>query len=270
MPVEHERRDAGVARSAKRQRATLAARDLVVELRNPATNSRRAAEVRELLVCMHQPLARHLARRFGDRGEAPDDLEQVAIVGLLKAIVGFDPDRRADFASYAVPTMLGELKRHFRDKGWSVHVPRRLKELKLDVTRATDNLTQQLGRVPTVHDLSSYLGVAAAEIRECQISSRAYSTQSLSEPVGAQETESMLADVMGDLDPGMELVEDRETLRPLIEDLPLRERRIISMRFYQNMTQRQIATHIGVSQMQVSRLLSGSLAQLRKGILIGS
>lgn len=270
MTAGRQRPDGGATKVANRQHTTQVAHDLLVELRSPTINIKRHAEIRDLLVGMHLPLARHLARRFNHRGETLDDLEQVANVGLLKAILGFDPDRRADFASYAVPTMLGELKRHFRDKGWSVQVPRRLKELKLDVTRANDMLTQGLGRVPTVHDLASHLGVEAADIRECQISSRAYSTLSLSEPVGTEDPETRLADVLGDLDPGMEFVEDRETLRPLIEELPPRERRIIAMRFYDNMTQTQIATDIGISQMHVSRLLSRSLAHLREGILTGT
>ncbi|MEJ7659700.1 MAG: sigma-70 family RNA polymerase sigma factor [Hymenobacter sp.] len=173
-----------------------------------------------------------------------------------------------DFSSYAIPTMVGEIKRHFRDKGWSVRVPRRLKEMKLDVTKASGELTQNLGRTLTNADLAEHLGVTEDEIRECQVSARAYSALSLSAPLGAEDADSTLADLVGEPDKGMESVDDRESLRPLIEELPPRQRRIIAMRFYGNMTQSQIAERMGISQMHVSRLLSRSLAHLRKGMLL--
>ncbi|MBA2390653.1 MAG: RNA polymerase sigma factor SigF [Geodermatophilaceae bacterium] len=242
-------------------------RDLLEELSNPRVGRDRQCVVREELVSLHVGLAEHLARRFRNRGEPLDDLIQVALVGLLKAIDGFDPDRGVDFCSYAIPTMVGEIKRHFRDKGWSVRVPRRLKEMKLEVTKASGTLTQDLGRTLTNADLADHLGVSEEQIRECQVSARSYSAQSLSAPLG-EDGDSTLADVIGEADKGMATVEDRESLRPLIEELPSRERHIIAMRFYGNMTQSQIAERIGISQMHVSRLLTRSLAQLRAGMLI--
>jgi RNA polymerase sigma-B factor len=256
----------GVATQRQADRAHV--HDLLVELNRPSAILGRPAAVREELVSTHLSLAEHLARRFRNRGEPLDDLVQVAVVGLLKAIDGFDPDRGVDFTSYAIPTMVGEIKRHFRDKGWSVRVPRRLKELKLDVTKATMSLTQSLGRMPTNADLADYLGVTEHEIRECQLSARAYSAVSLSAPLGDEDADSTLADVLGEADKGIQSVEDRESLRPLIEELPPRQRRIIAMRFYGNMTQSQIAERVGISQMHVSRLLSRSLTHLRKGMLL--
>jgi RNA polymerase sigma-B factor len=256
----------GVATQRQADRAHV--HDLLVELNRPSAILGRPAAVREELVSTHLSLAEHLARRFRNRGEPLDDLVQVAVVGLLKAIDGFDPDRGVDFTSYAIPTMVGEIKRHFRDKGWSVRVPRRLKELKLDVTKATMSLTQSLGRMPTNADLADYLGVTEDEIRECQLSARAYSAVSLSAPLGDEDADSTLADVLGEADKGIQSVEDRESLRPLIEELPPRQRRIIAMRFYGNMTQSQIAERVGISQMHVSRLLSRSLTHLRKGMLL--
>jgi RNA polymerase sigma-B factor len=243
-------------------------RDLLVELNCSSIDSERQAALRDEVVALHLSLAEHLARRFRNRGEPLDDLVQVAMVGLLKAIDGFDPHRGIDFSSYAIPTMVGEIKRHFRDKGWSVRVPRRLKEMKLEVTKASGTLTQDLGRTLTNADLADHLGVTEEEIRECQVSARGYSALSLSAPLGDEDADSTLADLIGDADKGMESVEDRESLRPLIDELPARQRRIIAMRFYGNMTQSQIAERLGISQMHVSRLLSRSLAHLREGMLL--
>ncbi len=243
-------------------------RDLLIELRSPSTDRSRQVDIRDQLVEMHMSLAQHLARRFRNRGEPLDDLAQVAIVGLLKAIDGFDPARGVDFSSYAIPTMVGEVKRHFRDKGWSVRVPRRLKEMKLEVSKAAGSLTQDLGRSLTDADLAQYLGVSENEIRECEVSSRAYTALSLSTPLGAEDADGTLADVIGGADRELESVEDRESLRLLIGELPPRQRQIIAMRFYGNMTQSQIAERIGISQMHVSRLLSRSLAQMRAGMLV--
>lgn len=263
---DHRRTVDGADSERRAERAQV--RELFLELSRTRTACDQHEALREQLVRLHIPLAEHLARRFRNRGEPLDDLVQVAVVGLLKAIDGFDPDRGVDFTSYAIPTMVGEIKRHFRDKGWSVRVPRRLKELKLDVTKAAATLTQHLGRTPTNADLAAHLGVTEEEIRECHVSARGYAAMSLSAPLGGEEVDSTLADVLGDSDLGMQSVEDRETLRPLIEELPLRQRRIIAMRFYGNMTQSQIAEHVGISQMHVSRLLSRSLAHLRQGMLV--
>ncbi len=225
--------------------------------------------IRERIIELYLPLADYLARRFRNRGELMDDLNQVAVIGLIKAVDGYDAGRGAEFTSYAIPTIVGELKRHFRDKGWSVRVPRRLQELKLEITKATAALTQQLGRSPTVADLAEHLGESEEDIIAGLDSANAYSALSLQTPVGsdsADDAAPSLGDMLGEVDPGMANVEDRESLRPLLAQLPERERRIVGMRFFSNMTQSQIAAEIGISQMHVSRLLSRSLAHLRTGL----
>jgi len=232
----------------------------------PPGPARRAC--RRQLIEMHLPLAEFLARRFRNRGEPLEDLTQVAMVGLIKAVDGFDVGRGVDFSSYAIPTIVGELKRHFRDKGWSVRVPRRLQELKLEITRSTSVLTQKLGRSPTVADLAAHIGITPEEVLEGIESASAYSALSLYAPVSGDEQAPVVADLMGDLDPELEHVEDREALKPLLEQLPPREQRIIAMRFFGNMTQTQIADEIGISQMHVSRLLSRSLRRMREQLLV--
>ena len=223
------------------------------------------AAAREELVGHYLPLARRLAGRFRNRGEPLDDLTQVALLGLLKAIDGFDPDRGVKFTSYAVPTMLGEIKRHFRDKGWSVHVPRRLKELGLNLNAATSTLTQALGRTPTDADLAAYLDASEAEIRECRLSAHGYRASSMS-AVSALD-DCAVEERLGSVDAGLSRVEDRATLRLLIAELPDRQQRILGLRFFGSLTQAQIAERVGVSQMHVSRLLAKSLDQLRSGML---
>ncbi len=222
---------------------------------------------RDRLIELYLPLAEYLARRFRNRGEPLDDLIQVATIGLIKSVDGYDVGRGVEFTSYAIPTMVGELKRHFRDKGWSIRVPRRLQELKLEITKATGVLTQKLGRSPTVADLSQHLGVSEEDIIAGIDSANAYSAMSLHTPVTGEEGTPEVLDLMGDVDPALEGVDDRESLRPLIAKLAKREQKILAMRFFGNMTQSQIATEIGISQMHVSRLLARSLAQLRQGLL---
>ncbi|MGH3712158.1 MAG: RNA polymerase sigma factor SigF [Micromonosporaceae bacterium] len=224
------------------------------------------ARIRERVIELYLPLAEYLARRFRNRGEAYDDLSQVAVIGLIKAVDGFDPERGVEFASYAIPTIVGELKRHFRDKGWSVRVPRRLQELKLQIARAAGDLTQELKRSPTVADLAAHLVVSEEEVLSGLDTASAYSALSLHTPAGGTDGPEML-DLLGAEDPGLQSVEHRATLRPLIKQLPERERRIIGLRFFSNLTQSQIAEQIGISQMHVSRLLARSLRQLREGVL---
>jgi RNA polymerase sigma-B factor len=233
-----------------------------------STDERERRRARQELIEFHLPLARYFARRFRNRGEPYEDLVQVATVGLIKSIDGFDFSRGVEFSSYAMPTIVGELKRHFRDKGWSVRVPRRLQELKIEIAGATTRLTQQLGRSPTVRDLSTALGITEEEVLESLEASNAYSALSIYAPVGADEQAPCVADMLGEVDADLEKVEDRESLRPLLADLPVREQRILAMRFFGNMTQTQIADEIGVSQMHVSRLLSRSLAVLRAQLLV--
>ncbi|MBB5117052.1 RNA polymerase sigma factor [Streptomyces eurocidicus] len=243
------------------------ARALFIELRTLPDGSPERAELRNHLVRMHLPLVEHLARRFRNRGEPLDDLTQVATIGLIKSVDRFDPDRGVEFSTYATPTVVGEIKRHFRDKGWAVRVPRRLQELRLALTTATAELSQRHGRAPTVHELAEQLGISEEEVLEGLESANAYSTLSLDVPDTDDESPAV-ADTLGAEDEALEGVEYRESLKPLLEDLPPREKKILLLRFFGNMTQSQIAQEVGISQMHVSRLLARTLAQLRDRLLI--
>ncbi|WP_030764471.1 MULTISPECIES: RNA polymerase sigma factor SigF [unclassified Streptomyces] len=243
------------------------ARALFIELRALPDGSTEKAELRNRLVRMHLPLVEHLARRFRNRGEPLDDLTQVATIGLIKSVDRFDPDRGVEFSTYATPTVVGEIKRHFRDKGWAVRVPRRLQELRLSLTTATAELSQQHGRSPTVHELAERLGISEEEVLEGLESANAYSTLSLDVPDTDDESPAV-ADTLGSEDEALEGVEYRESLKPLLEGLPPREKRILLLRFFGNMTQSQIAQEVGISQMHVSRLLARTLAQLREKLLV--
>ncbi|MCF2529956.1 RNA polymerase sigma factor SigF [Yinghuangia soli] len=231
----------------------------------PEDPDRRA--IRDRLVEMHLPLVEHLARRFRNRGEPLDDLVQVATIGLIKSVDRFDPDRGVEFSTYATPTIVGEIKRHFRDKGWAVRVPRRLQELRLALTAATAELSQRNGRSPTVGELAVQLGISEEEVLEGLESANAYSTLSLDVPDTDDESPAV-ADTLGSEDEALEGVEYRESLKPLLEQLPPREKRILLLRFFGNMTQSQIAQEVGISQMHVSRLLARTLAQLRERLLV--
>ncbi|WP_433796514.1 RNA polymerase sigma factor SigF [Actinoplanes sp. CA-252034] len=208
------------------------------------------------------PLARHLSSRYANRGEPRDDLYQVAVIGLIKAIDRFDADRGIDFAGFAIPTIVGELKRHFRDKTWSVRVPRRLQELRLAITGANSTLSHRLGRSPTVADIADHLGISEDEVIEGLEGARAYNSTSLSTPISEGGTE--LGETLGSEDTGFESAELRAALGPAMAGLDEREQKIVSLRFYGNLTQQQIAEQIGVSQMHVSRLLARALTKLRK------
>jgi RNA polymerase sigma-B factor len=209
------------------------------------------------------PLAKHLAQRFHGRGEPLDDLVQIATVGLIKAIDRFDPEYGNDFAAYAVPTVVGEIKRHFRDRTWDIRVPRRLQELKLDINEATGTLSQRLGRSPTVADIAVYLRRSEDEILEGLEGARAYSAVSLQTLVGGGIDGTELGDLFGVEDAELALAEFRASLGPALESLSAREQRIVVLRFFGNLTQTQIAERVGISQMHVSRLLARSLATLR-------
>ncbi|WSN42516.1 RNA polymerase sigma factor SigF [Streptomyces sp. NBC_01334] len=243
------------------------ARAMFIELRKLENTSAEYAEMRNQLVRMHLPLVEHLARRFRNRGEPLDDLTQVATIGLIKSVDRFDPERGVEFSTYATPTVVGEIKRHFRDKGWAVRVPRRLQELRLALTTATAELSQQHGRSPTVHELAEKLAISEEEVLEGLESANAYSTLSLDVPDTDDESPAV-ADTLGAEDEALEGVEYRESLKPLLEDLPPREKRILLLRFFGNMTQSQIAQEVGISQMHVSRLLARTLAQLREKLLV--
>ncbi len=244
-----------------------AAKALLALLADLPVDSPDRPRVRERLIEMYVPLAEYLARRFRNRGEPLDDLVQVANLGLIKSVDGYDPTRGAAFTSYAIPMMVGELKRHFRDKGWDVRVPRRLQELRMEITKASGVLAQELGRSPTVTDLAKHLGVSEDDVVEGLDSGHAYRALSLQAPVQGEEPTTELGDLLGDIDRDMEGVENREALRPLLAKLPQREQKIISMRFFGNLTQSQIAAELGISQMHVSRLLTHALGVLRAGLL---
>jgi len=226
-------------------------------------NDRRRASMRERAIEAWLPLGRHLAQRFHGRGEPLDDLVQIATVGLIKAIDRFDPEYGNDFAAYAVPTIVGEIKRHFRDRTWDVRVPRRLQELKLDINEATSTLAQQLGRSPTVADIAEYLQRPEDEVLEGLDSARAYSAVSLQTLVGNGEDGTELGDLFGVEDHELALAEFRASLGPALEALGPREQKIVILRFFGNLTQTQIAERVGISQMHVSRLLARSLTTLR-------
>jgi RNA polymerase sigma-B factor len=223
--------------------------------------------VRNELVQLHLPLVDHLARRFRNRGEPLDDLVQVGTIGLIKSVDRFQLDRGVEFSTYATPTVLGEIKRYFRDKGWAVRVPRRLQELRLSLATATAELTQEYGRSPTVAELAERLRVNEEDILEGLESANAYSTLSLDAPeIGESDGQSM-ADSLGADDEALEGVDYRESLKPLLAKLDPRSKHILMLRFFRGMTQSQIAAEVGISQMHVSRILSRTLAQLRAGLL---
>jgi RNA polymerase sigma-B factor len=243
-------------------------RQQFVHLASLAEGSAERAELRDALVELHLPLVEHLARRFRNRGEPLDDLIQVATIGLIKSVDRFDPERGVEFSTYATPTIVGEIKRHFRDKGWAVRVPRRLQELRLSLTAATADLSQRQGRAPTVHELAEHLGLSDEDVLEGLESANAYSTLSLDAPDQGDDDAPAVADSLGSEDEGLDGVEYRESLKPLLAQLPPREKKILLLRFFGNMTQSQIAEQVGISQMHVSRLLARTLAQLREGLLV--
>jgi len=221
-------------------------------------------EVRQELIEAHLGLVEYLARRFAGRGEPLEDLVQVATIGLIKAVDRFDPDREVEFSTYATPTIAGELKRHFRDKGWAVRVPRRLQELNLQLGEIIGQLSQKLGRSPTVAEMAEAAGTTEEEGLEGLDSAHAYTLTSLDAPTG--EEDLALREQIGSEDETLELLEYRTSLMPLLDQLPPRERTMLYLRFFKGMTQSEIADRLGISQMHVSRLLARTLAQLREGL----
>lgn len=223
--------------------------------------------VRNTLIEINLTLVRYAARRFRSRGDDMEDIVQVGTIGLIKAIDRFDLSREVEFTTFAIPYVVGEIKRFFRDTTWDVRVPRRLQEMRMDLARANDKLTSRLGRSPRVSELAEHLGVSEEEIVEGQVAANGYNSSSLDATVNDEEGEASLADVLGQCDEAMDLVEDFHALKPLLAQLSERDRKIIEMRFGDEMTQAQIGEHLGLSQMHVSRLLSRSLAGLRAGML---
>jgi RNA polymerase sigma-B factor len=242
---------------------TDSATDLLATMAVLPSNHPSRARLRDDVIEAWLPLAQHLANRFSGRGEPMEDLVQTAAVGLIKAVDKFDPDRGVEFAAYAIPTIIGEIKRHFRDRTWDIRVPRRLQELRLSLSEATSTLMQRLGRSPTVADLAAHLEVSEEEVLEGLEGARAYNAVSLSTPTTDGDRATELGDLLGAEDGEFELAELRVALGPALAALDPREQRILTLRFYGNMTQSQIAEQIGVSQMHVSRLLARALAKLR-------
>ena len=220
------------------------------------------AAVRDRTIEAWMPLARHLANRYAGRGEPTDDLFQVAFLGLVKAVDRYQSDRGVEFAGFAIPTIVGEVKRHFRDRTWSIRVPRRLQELRLAITGANTTLTHTLGRSPTVADIAAHLGVTEEDVLEGLEGARAYNATSLSTPISA-DGDTELGDTLGGEDSEFEIAENRIALAPAIAALDEREQKIVTLRFYGNLTQSQIADQVGISQMHVSRLLTRALAKMR-------
>ena len=238
-------------------------RDMFRELSGLPEDSPAHERQRERIVERCLPLADHIARRFDGRGEPREDLVQVARVGLVNAINRFDVEAGSDFVSFAVPTIMGEVRRHFRDNSWSVKVPRRLKELHLRLGAATAELSQRLGRAPTASELAEELDMDREEVIEGLVAGSSYNTLSIDSGGGGDEDAPAIVDTLGDMDDGLDQIDNRETLRPLLAQLPERERTVLLLRFFESMTQTQIAERVGVSQMHVSRLLAKSLARLR-------
>jgi RNA polymerase sigma-B factor len=220
------------------------------------------AAVRSKLVTGYLPVVQHIARRFAGRGEPVDDLEQAGTVGLLNAVDRFEPERGIDFLSYAVPTITGEIRRHFRDRTWSMRVPRRLKDLQSSINGAVGPLSQELGRAPRPSEIAARLGIPTEEVVEGLDAQQAYRSTSLDELTAGSDT--ALTDTLGSVDAELAKVEYRQTLAPLLDELPERERTILLLRFFGNLTQTQIADRVGISQMHVSRLLAQTVGQLRR------
>jgi RNA polymerase sigma-B factor len=243
------------------------AEELLQEMALLEPHDRRREEIRSELVMMHRPLVRHIAGRYARRGEALEDIEQAAMLGLVKAINRYDPEVGRRFLAYAAPTMTGEVKRHFRDRTWSMRMPRPLQELRLMLRSARQDFIRQHGRPPNVPEVAELLGVTEDEAIEVIGASEAYRPVSLDAPVAEEDDSATLGDLIGDDDPELELIIDRNALRPMLEKLPERERTILIHRFFGNKTQAEIAELLGISQMHVSRLISRSLAALKKKLL---
>jgi RNA polymerase sigma-B factor len=219
-------------------------------------------DVRKILIESHMGLVEYLARRFAGRGEPLDDLVQVAGIGLVKAVDRFDPDRNVEFSTYATPTIVGELKRHFRDKGWAVRVPRRLQELNLRLGSVISKLSQDLQRSPTVAEIAKAAEATEDEVLEALDSAHHYSLISLD--AGPDREGISYHDQIGYVDEALESLEDRVSVGPLLKQLPPRERHMLHLRFFKGLTQSEIADELGISQMHVSRLLAKTLATLRE------
>jgi RNA polymerase sigma-B factor len=232
----------------------------------PRGSEQRAAAC-ELLVSRHRNLVRSCVQRYKRSPEPAEDMMQVGYVGLLKAINNFDPDLGGSLAAYAQPCIIGEIKRHFRDKRWQVHVTRSMQELVLEVREATAELTNQLGHVPAEDELAGHLGISDGELRDARMADLVFRPCSLDAPLADRPDAAMLADVLGEDDPGMEHTLDMQAVATHWHELPAREQQILLLRFYGDLTQAEIGQRLGISQMHVSRLLTRSLDYLRQRLL---
>ncbi len=226
----------------------------------------RSSHVRDQLVIMHQNLVRFLAGKFANRGEPLEDLVQVGLIGLINAVDRFDPDRGTKFSTYAAPTIVGEIRRHFRDKAWSLKVPRRLQELSLATNKAAEELGQLLGHTPTVQEIARHVGASEEETLEAMELGNAYDTVSLDSPLsqGGESAPLTLAEFVGDLDPSLQTIETFGDLKHAVDALEPREKTIISYRFFKDMSQTEVANRLNISQMHVSRLQQKALKRLKE------
>jgi RNA polymerase sigma-B factor len=238
---------------------------LFARLHDPEVTPEQRRNVRSELVEMHQPLVHHIARRYADRGEPFDDVFQVGNLGLISAIDRFEPERGVAFSSFAVPTIIGAIRRHFRDATWALKVPRRVQESRSKINAAFEVLAQELGRSPTVAEVAHRCDLDEHDVLDSLELSRARETTPIDTPLSEG---SSIADRIGDTDQALGQVEDKETVRRLLESLPKYDRDVVVMRFFDGMSQTEIAEAAGVSQMQISRILSRSLARLRGQIQI--
>ncbi|NKZ00957.1 SigB/SigF/SigG family RNA polymerase sigma factor [Nocardiopsis alborubida] len=260
-----EAREAGESEEAGEVRPE----ELISRLRDLADDDPRADDLRERVVVLYQPLINKIARRYGGRGEPLEDLKQTAMVGLVKAVRGYDPARGKPFISYLLPTVTGEIKRHFRDHTWAVRVPRRHQENRVKLRRVTGEFQQEHARTPTIAELAHEMGLPEAEVSELAQVSESYRSLSLDAPDSSDadgQEGTRLEDHLGSEDEGLERVVQRESLKPALARLPAREREILRLRFFGDHTQSEIADRLGYSQMHVSRLLSGVLEQLREEV----
>jgi RNA polymerase sigma-B factor len=237
--------------------------ELLEQLRGLPRGTAEREAICEILVTRYDGLVQSCVRPYRSSPEPAEDLRQVGYVGLLKAISNFDPSYGENLAAYAVPCIKGEIKRHFRDRRWQIRVGRRAQELLLEMRAAEETLTQQLGRTPGDHELARHLNVPEDDVRQARQARLAFTTSSLDAPLSAQDESSLLADLLGDDDPAVEHALDMDAVHTHLEELPEREQRILMLRFYGNLTQDEIASRLGISQMHVSRLLNRALAYLR-------
>ncbi|WP_280446914.1 SigB/SigF/SigG family RNA polymerase sigma factor [Nocardia brasiliensis] len=242
---------------------------LLTQLADLDPGSREHACLREQIQRRCLPLADHIARRYTGRGENYADLYQVACVGLVAAIDRFDPTRRTPFTAFAIPTIMGEVRRYFRDYGWSVRVPRRTKEIQLTLAPAIEKLCHRLSRMPTAIEVAVELDIDLTEVTQAMLAANAYNNDPLDTSTHDNDSEYRLstADTLGAEDPGYQLTDDALAITPLLDKLPPRDRLVLHLRFFRGQTQLQIAEQLGVSQMQISRILTRTLAQLREWAL---